>query len=127
MAGPGDAAIDSSRAGVTRVGGDATSVTVAQRVPTSHQVYTVVAHGNETGFAGASTQEVIDAVAPHFGGDPICLFSCFAANNGTAQALSDAFGVVVRAPTSRVGLPRFGPAIPALDGGSWMSFFPGSG
>lgn len=120
-----DLAVDTSRPGVASIGSDAVTARVASRVPATDQVFTLVTHGRPDGFHAGSAADVIDTLRLTHDGNPVCLFSCYAASNGTAQAVADALGVVVRAPTGRVGLPRFGPAIPRLEpGASWQSFRP---
>ncbi|MFD4355408.1 toxin glutamine deamidase domain-containing protein [Nocardia sp. NPDC058518] len=93
----------------------------------------VVVHGRADGLpmpgkrVPVHPQEIVDAIRanPHYRpGTPVRLVSCHAAN-GWAQYVADQLGVVVTAPTDRVGVPREPNSAPVIDnGGRWHTFRP---
>ncbi|MFD4443154.1 toxin glutamine deamidase domain-containing protein [Nocardia sp. NPDC058519] len=93
----------------------------------------VVVHGRADGLpmpgkrVPVHPQEIVDAIRanPHYRpGTPVRLVSCHAAN-GWAQYVADQLGVVVTAPTDRVGVPREPNSAPVIDnGGRWRTFRP---
>jgi len=131
MAGEGSSVVSTSRSGVTRIGDDRVSVRVGERAPVTAGEHNVVVHGNQSGLSGATQAQVNAAVAgnPAAAGCTIRFLSCFGGSNGSGQALADATGQNVWAPTSRVGIPRNGPPYPVtLDrGGEWVLLRPGGG
>ncbi|MEU5693282.1 hypothetical protein [Actinosynnema sp. NPDC020468] len=153
---PGDATlVDGSpiyhNAHSTTVGYDERTLNNAAKAKPEDGYHDVVVHGNPQGYFtpgsvnayghNISPSEVhpnhlADAVRgnPNWDGGPVRLLSCFSGtiepgSDGVpaGQALSDALGVEVKAPTSEVGVRRFGnaPEEPKLmDGGRWETFRP---
>jgi hypothetical protein len=80
--------------------------------------------------------QIADAIRsnPHYDGRPVRLVSCHtgavdvdAGVPPAAQQVADALGVPVKAPTTAVGVDRYGPPYqnPFLrDGGTWETFYP---
>ncbi|MEU5693911.1 hypothetical protein [Actinosynnema sp. NPDC020468] len=153
---PGDAALPNGipvyhRGHSTTIGYDLATLSNRSMIAPDPEHHDVIVHGTDKGFfdpgalnaAGANIDSgalhpnhVADAVIgnPHYTGGPIRLISCRSgsiAHNASdvpaAQALANALGVPVTAPTKKVGILRFrGPNQNPLhsDGGCWRIFLP---
>lgn len=115
MAGSADEVVDTSRAGVLRIGDDGPSVRVGERAPVNTGEYNVVVHGTPDGLDGVSPARLAELVNKHAPpGCTIRMLVCHAGASGVGQALADATGRNVWAATHQVGVPRYGPPFPVL-------------
>jgi len=133
MSGSGSPVVDLSRPGVTRIGTDRVSVHVGQNAPLNPAQHNVVVHGSRNGLTGSLTQVELNAIViPRVPvGCTIVFLSCHSGASGTGQALANATGRNVWAPTTRVGIvkPHLGPPFPLVvePPGIWVYLRPAGG
>ena len=117
----------------TRIGDDAISARNAQNVA-NDGLHDVVAHGTRDGFLDLAEGKVnggqiVDAIRsnPNYSGCGVRLMVCHSGASGIGQQIANEMGVIVRAPTNKVGTnPMLGPGqSPVIaDGGYWRTFLP---